>query len=143
MCGLVHVDNVVTGIHLAIEKLELISGTSVYPSFDLTTSYENMGLLLISAAKEMGFRGIRYKAQQTLTRCLVKRLQRKCEGLLVILFSQACRTLGSIPSYPKHSPPIAAVTLSNTFAVETTAAKGRISCRNHHMALELHPCSAD
>jgi hypothetical protein len=44
-CGLVHVDNVVTGIHLAIEKLELISGTRVYPGFDLTTSYENMGLL--------------------------------------------------------------------------------------------------
>jgi len=44
-------------MNLAIEKLELISGTSVYPGFDLTTSYENMELLLISAAKEMGFRG--------------------------------------------------------------------------------------
>jgi hypothetical protein len=30
---------------------------SVYPGFNLTTSYENMGLLLISAAKEMGFGG--------------------------------------------------------------------------------------
>ena len=59
MCRLVHMDNVVTGMHLAIEKFELISGSSVYPGFDLTTSYENMGLLLISAAKEMGFRGNR------------------------------------------------------------------------------------
>jgi hypothetical protein len=40
-------------MHPAIEKLELISGTSVYPGFDLM----NIGLLLISAAKEMGFRG--------------------------------------------------------------------------------------
>jgi hypothetical protein len=56
-CGLVHVDNVVTRMHLAIEKLELISGTSVYPGFDLMTSCENIGLLWISAAKEMGFRG--------------------------------------------------------------------------------------
>src|SRR5271155_522886 len=101
------------------------------------------GCFLYQPRKRWVFRGIHHKAQQTLTRCLVKRLQRKCEGLLVILFSQAYRTLGSIPSYPKHSPPIAAVTLSNTFAVETTAVKGRISCRNHHTPLELHPCSAD
>lgn len=40
--GLVHVDDVAEGLRCAIEKLPLISGTGVYPVFDLTTSQESM-----------------------------------------------------------------------------------------------------
>lgn len=40
--GLIHVDDVATGFQRAIEKLPLISGTGVYPVFDLVTSQESM-----------------------------------------------------------------------------------------------------
>lgn len=40
--GLVHVDDWAEGLQCAIEKLPLISGTGVYPVFDLTTSQESM-----------------------------------------------------------------------------------------------------
>ena len=55
--GLVHVDDVGLGLHCAVEKLPLISGTGVYPVFDLQTSQENMKDILEAAAKEFGFKG--------------------------------------------------------------------------------------
>jgi nucleoside-diphosphate-sugar epimerase len=55
--GLVHVDDVATGFHCAIDKLSSISGTCVYPVFDLQTSQESMRDILHAAAREFGFKG--------------------------------------------------------------------------------------
>jgi nucleoside-diphosphate-sugar epimerase len=55
--GLVHVDDVATGIHLLADKLELISGTNVHPIFDLQTSQESIFILVEAAARHLGFRG--------------------------------------------------------------------------------------
>ncbi|KAE8453729.1 hypothetical protein EG329_009240 [Mollisiaceae sp. DMI_Dod_QoI] len=55
--GLIHVDDVATGFHAAVDKLPLISGTGVYPLFDLATSQESMRDILEAAAKEFGFDG--------------------------------------------------------------------------------------
>jgi len=55
--GLVHVDDVATGFHVAIEKLSLIAGTGVYPVFDLQTSQESMRDILVAAAREFGYKG--------------------------------------------------------------------------------------
>ncbi|KAH8812341.1 hypothetical protein F5884DRAFT_307829 [Xylogone sp. PMI_703] len=55
--GLVHVDDVASGIRAAVEKLPLISGTGVYPVFDLVSSHETMSDVLGAAAKELGFNG--------------------------------------------------------------------------------------
>lgn len=55
--GLVHIDDVVSGLHLAVDKLPLNSGTTVYPVFDLVTSQERMQDVLDSVAKEIGFKG--------------------------------------------------------------------------------------
>jgi len=57
MPGLVHVDDVASGLHAAVDKLHLISGTGVYPVFDLTTSQESMRIVLESAGKALGFHG--------------------------------------------------------------------------------------
>lgn len=56
--GLCHVDDVGSGIHAAIDKLPLISGTGVYPIFDLITSQESMRDILEAAARELGFSGV-------------------------------------------------------------------------------------
>jgi nucleoside-diphosphate-sugar epimerase len=55
--GLVHVDDVASGFHAAIEKLNIIAGTGVYPVFDLQTSQESMNDILRAAARELGFKG--------------------------------------------------------------------------------------
>jgi nucleoside-diphosphate-sugar epimerase len=55
--GLVHVDDVGLGLHSAVEKLPLISGTGIYPVFDLQTSQESMKDILDAAAREFGFKG--------------------------------------------------------------------------------------
>jgi nucleoside-diphosphate-sugar epimerase len=55
--GLVHVDDVASAFHVAIDKLPLISGTGVYPVFDLQTSQESMRDILAAAARELGFMG--------------------------------------------------------------------------------------
>jgi nucleoside-diphosphate-sugar epimerase len=55
--GLVHVDDVASGFHAAIEKLNTIAGTGVYPVFDLQASQESMKDILRAAAKELGFKG--------------------------------------------------------------------------------------
>jgi nucleoside-diphosphate-sugar epimerase len=55
--GLVHVDDVASAFHAAVEKLPLLAGTGVYPVFDLQTSQECMRDILGKAAREMGFKG--------------------------------------------------------------------------------------
>ncbi|KAL2067231.1 hypothetical protein VTL71DRAFT_1655 [Oculimacula yallundae] len=55
--ALIHEDDAVTGIHAAIDKLPLISGTGVYPVFDLVTSQEGISEILYAAAAILGFRG--------------------------------------------------------------------------------------
>jgi nucleoside-diphosphate-sugar epimerase len=55
--GLVHVDDVASGFHAAIENLNVIAGTGVYPVFDLQTSQESMKDILSAAARELGFKG--------------------------------------------------------------------------------------
>lgn len=55
--GLVHVDDVGSGLHCAVEKLALISGTGVHPVFDLQTSQESMKDIMDAAAKEFEFKG--------------------------------------------------------------------------------------
>jgi nucleoside-diphosphate-sugar epimerase len=57
MPSLIHVDDVASGLHAAVDKLPLIAGTSVYPVFDLVTSQESMRLVLETAAKALGFHG--------------------------------------------------------------------------------------
>lgn len=55
--GLVHVDDVASGFHCAVDKLSVISGTGTYPVFDLQTSQESMRDVLVAAAREMGYKG--------------------------------------------------------------------------------------
>ena len=55
--GLIHVDDTAFGIHCAVEKLPLISGTGVYPIFDLVSSVEPMSIIFETVAKLMGFKG--------------------------------------------------------------------------------------
>ncbi|KAJ5179136.1 hypothetical protein N7492_002346 [Penicillium capsulatum] len=55
--GLVHVDDAAKAFVKAIEKLPLISGTGVYPVFDLVTSQENMYEIFAAVAECVGFNG--------------------------------------------------------------------------------------
>ncbi|KAG4438290.1 hypothetical protein IFR05_006225 [Cadophora sp. M221] len=55
--ALIHVDDVATGFHAAIDKLPLIAGTGVYPIFDLVTSQESMHDILSAAGKAFEFKG--------------------------------------------------------------------------------------
>ena len=54
---LVHVDDVVSGFVAAAERLEMLSGSGVYPVFDLSTSTESMKLVLEAIARGLGFKG--------------------------------------------------------------------------------------
>ena len=55
--SLVHVDDVAEGLRCAIEKLPLISGTGVYPVFDLITSQESMRDIFDSFAEAVALKG--------------------------------------------------------------------------------------
>jgi nucleoside-diphosphate-sugar epimerase len=55
--GLIHVDDVASGLHAAVDKLPLISGTGVYPIFDLVTSQESMRDILEAVGRKLGFEG--------------------------------------------------------------------------------------
>ena len=57
MPGLVHLDDLASGVHAAVDKLPLIVGTGVYPIFDLISSCESMKLIVEAAAKVIGFKG--------------------------------------------------------------------------------------
>ncbi len=55
--ALIHVDDVATGIHAAVDKLPLLAGTGVYPVFDLVTSQESMREIFEAAARSLGYKG--------------------------------------------------------------------------------------
>lgn len=55
--GLIHVDDVASGFHAAIDRLPTISGSGAYPVFDLVTSQESMADILKFAALSLGFNG--------------------------------------------------------------------------------------
>ncbi|KAG9075298.1 hypothetical protein FRC06_010166, partial [Ceratobasidium sp. 370] len=55
--ALIHVDDVASGMHAAVDKLHLIAGTGAYPIFDLATSHEYFKNIVDSAAKALGFQG--------------------------------------------------------------------------------------
>ncbi|OAL07766.1 NAD(P)-binding protein [Phaeosphaeriaceae sp. SRC1lsM3a] len=55
--GLVHVDDVAAGFEMAVEKLSLINGGSVYPVFDLATSQESMSGIFAALASHWRYKG--------------------------------------------------------------------------------------
>ena len=55
--GLVHVDDVASGLRCAIERLPLIANTGVYPVFDLTTSQESMRDIFDGFGRAVGLKG--------------------------------------------------------------------------------------
>ncbi|QRV78346.1 NAD(P)-binding protein [Ceratobasidium sp. AG-Ba] len=55
--ALIHVDDVASGMHAAVDKLNLIAGTGAYPIFDLTTSHEYFRNIVDKCAKALGFEG--------------------------------------------------------------------------------------
>ncbi|KAI9726314.1 MAG: hypothetical protein M1828_001588 [Chrysothrix sp. TS-e1954] len=55
--GLVHVDDLASGMRAAVEKLPLIAGTGVYPVFDMITSFESMKSIVEASAKAYGING--------------------------------------------------------------------------------------
>lgn len=54
--ALVHVDDVASGLHAAVDNLFRVAGTGVYPVFDLSTSQESMRDILEAAAGTFGCR---------------------------------------------------------------------------------------
>lgn len=55
--GLIHVDDAATALQKGIEKLPLISGSGVYPVFDLVTSQESMREIFDAFAVAWGYEG--------------------------------------------------------------------------------------
>lgn len=56
--GLIHVDDVVSAIHLTVAKLGCVSTASGnYPVFDIVSSSEPLKLILDAAAPTLGFKG--------------------------------------------------------------------------------------
>ncbi|KAH8818345.1 hypothetical protein F5882DRAFT_473026 [Hyaloscypha sp. PMI_1271] len=55
--GLVHVDDVAAGLEAAVDRLEMISGTGIYPVFDLVSSQESMSEILNAAGRVLGCKG--------------------------------------------------------------------------------------
>ncbi|KAJ5601492.1 hypothetical protein N7510_011026 [Penicillium lagena] len=55
--GLIHVDDVAKAFAKAIEKVHLLSGTGVYPVFDLVTTQESMREIFEALAACWGFKG--------------------------------------------------------------------------------------
>jgi nucleoside-diphosphate-sugar epimerase len=55
--NLVHVDDTADGLHRAIDKLPLLTGTGVYPVFDLVGQTESMQDVFDAFAKAVGYKG--------------------------------------------------------------------------------------
>lgn len=55
--ALIHVDDVASGLHSAVDNLPLIAGTGVYPIFDLVGRSESMQDVFDALAREAGFKG--------------------------------------------------------------------------------------
>ncbi|KAI9807219.1 MAG: hypothetical protein M1825_005937 [Sarcosagium campestre] len=58
MMGLVHVEDVGSGITAIVDKLELLDGRATFPIFNFVSSYENLGVVLKTAATYLGFKGL-------------------------------------------------------------------------------------
>jgi nucleoside-diphosphate-sugar epimerase len=57
MIPLVHLDDAVSGLHQAVERLPLISGAGFWPVFDLMTSRESLRAVVQAMAWALGFYG--------------------------------------------------------------------------------------
>jgi nucleoside-diphosphate-sugar epimerase len=55
--SLIHVDDVASGLHCAVDKLPAFSGTGVYPIFDLVGRTESMQDVFDALARVVGFKG--------------------------------------------------------------------------------------
>jgi len=55
--SLIHVDDVAEGLHCAVDKLPLLSGTGVHPVFDLDGGSESMQEIFDALARVIGFKG--------------------------------------------------------------------------------------
>ncbi|KAG8736855.1 hypothetical protein FRC12_017422 [Ceratobasidium sp. 428] len=55
--SLVHVEDVASGLHAAVDKLPLIAGTGIYPVFDLATSHESFKSITDGVAVALGLKG--------------------------------------------------------------------------------------
>lgn len=55
--GLIHVDDVARAFQCSVAKLPCLSGTGVYPVFDLVTSQEGLREIFESMAVSWGFKG--------------------------------------------------------------------------------------
>lgn len=55
--NLVHVDDAAKGVHRAVDKLPLLSGTGVYPVFDLVGQTESMQDVFDAFARAVGYDG--------------------------------------------------------------------------------------
>lgn len=55
--GLIHVDDVASGLGMAVEKLPLINSPSIHPVFDLVTSQESMSEIFMALASAWKLQG--------------------------------------------------------------------------------------
>lgn len=55
--ALIHVDDTASAFMKAVEKLPIISGTGVYPVFDLATSQKSMSAIIAGFATAWGYKG--------------------------------------------------------------------------------------
>jgi nucleoside-diphosphate-sugar epimerase len=55
--ALIHVDDVASGLHCAVDKLELIAGTETYPVFDLAGQSESMQEVFDALARAVDYKG--------------------------------------------------------------------------------------
>jgi nucleoside-diphosphate-sugar epimerase len=55
--ALIHVDDVASGLHCAVDNLEMISGTGTYPIFDLAAQSESMQEIFDALARAVCFKG--------------------------------------------------------------------------------------
>lgn len=53
----IHADDVATGMQAVLEKLPLLGGSGAHPIFDLSTSNENLALIVKVAARLLGYEG--------------------------------------------------------------------------------------
>lgn len=57
VCCFTHIDDVARGLELAVDKIQLINGSSVYPVFDLVGDRFEIRLLLEADARMFGANG--------------------------------------------------------------------------------------
>src|SRR6202012_1858120 len=55
--NLIHVDDTAEGLHRAVDKLPLLTGTGVHPVFDLVGQVESMQEVFNAFARAIGYKG--------------------------------------------------------------------------------------